>query len=130
MTDMRNALPYIAGFGFATIFGFSFMFTRGALEHIDPFHFLGLRFATAVAVLALLRAVKLIKLSISWADYKVLLPLAIFQPLLYFSAETMGVQMTSSSQAGMMIAVILIFVTILAAVVLKEKPNPGQIPFI
>ena len=127
---MHKYTPYLAGLGFATIFGFSFMFTSGALDHIQPFHLLGLRFATAVLVMSVLRLTGLVRIRIAWADYKALLPLAIFQPIIYFSSETTGVQLTSSSQAGMMIAVIPIFVTILAAVFLKERPTPMQLPFI
>lgn len=127
---MQKYSPYFAGLGFATIFGFSFMFTRGALDYISPFHLLGLRFATAITIMTVLRLVGLIKIKLQWSDYRALLPLAIFQPLIYFAAETTGVQLTSSSQAGMMIAVIPIFVTILAATVLKEKPMPLQLPFI
>lgn len=127
---MRKYLPYLAGFGFATIFGFSFMFTRGALASIAPFHLLGLRFAIAVLCLAALRLLRLVEFRVSLSQFKGLLPLAVFQPLLYFPAETYGVKLTSSSQAGMMIAAIPIFVTIFAAVFLKEKTRPGQYPFI
>lgn len=127
---MRKTLPYLAGLGFATIFGFSFMFTRGALNHIAPFHLLGLRFAIAILMMAALRGLNLVKINLKWADYKALLPLAFFQPILYFSTETIGVQLTSSSQAGMMIAMIPIFVTIAALVFLKERPALLQYPFI
>lgn len=127
---MRKSLPYLAGLGFATIFGFSFMFTRGALNHIAPFHLLGLRFAIAILMMAALRGLRLVKINLKWADYKALLPLAFFQPILYFSTETIGVQLTSSSQAGMMIAMVPIFVTIAALVFLKERPAFLQYPFI
>lgn len=127
---MKKSAPYLAGVGFATIFGFSFMFTRSALAHIAPFHLLGLRFAMAVLVLACLRLFRTVTISVTWSDYRDLLPLALFQPLLYFSAETVGVQLTSSSQAGMMIAGIPIFVTLLAKFVLGENPRPLQYPFI
>lgn len=127
---MKKTLPYLAGLGFASIFGFSFMFTRGALNHIEPFHLLGLRFATAVLVLVLLRLLGILKIRVAWTGYRALLPLALFQPILYFSAETLGVQLTSSSQAGMMIAVIPIFVTLAAVLFLKERPAKLQYPFI
>lgn len=127
---MRKLLPYFAGIGYATIFGFSFMFTRGALEHIAPFHLLGLRFAAAVLTLVLLRLLGIVSIKVTWEEFKALLPLAFFQPILYFPFETLGVQLTSSSHGGMMIAAIPIFVTILAAAVLKERPRPVQYPFI
>ncbi|HBI55891.1 MAG TPA: hypothetical protein DDY38_03570, partial [Firmicutes bacterium] len=95
-----------------------------------PFHLLGLRFAAAVLTLILLRLLGIVTIKVTWPQFKALLPLAFFQPILYFPFETLGVQLTSSSQGGMMIAAIPIFVTILAAVVLKERPRPLQYPFI
>lgn len=127
---MPKTAPYFAALGYATLFGFSFMFTRSALAHIGPFHLLGLRFALAAFLLGALQLMGIIKINLAWADYKKLLPLAFFQPLLYFAAETLGVQLTSSSYAGMMIAIIPIFVTILARIVLNERPRPLQYPFI
>ncbi|HOL17987.1 MAG TPA: DMT family transporter [Bacillota bacterium] len=122
--------PYLAGIGFSTIFGLSFMVVRGALEHIDPFHLLGLRFAVAAAVLALLRLVGLIRFKISLADIKALLPLLLLMPVLYFPGETIGIQLTSASQAGIIMAVIPIFVAILSALLLKEYPSRIQWLFI
>ena len=122
--------PYLAGLGFATIFGFSFMFTRGALEHVDPFHILGMRFALAALALTFLRFVGIIQFRITLLDFKAMLPMVIFLPLLYFPSETIGIQLTSSSQAGMIIAVIPVFVTVLSALFLKEFPTRRQIPFI
>ena len=127
---MPKTAPYFAALGYATLFGFSFMFTRSALAHIGPFHLLGLRFALAAFLLGALQLMGIIKINLAWADYKKLLPLAFFQPLLYFAAETLCVQLTSSSYAGMMIAIIPIFVTILARIVLNERPRPLQYPFI
>ncbi len=130
MLKVTPYLPYLAGIGVALTWGFSFMFTRGALEHYSPFHLLGLRFAAAVLAMALLRSFGLIKIKVTPADYINLLPLALFQPVLYFSAETTGILLTSASYAGMMIAVIPIFVAIFAALFLREYPNRIQLFFI
>lgn len=127
---MKHYLPYLAGVGVALSWGFSFMFTRGALDYLDPFHLLGLRFASAVAAMTLLRILGLIHIRISIADYIRLLPLALFQPILYFTAETTGVLLTSASYSGMMIAIIPIFVAIFGALFLGEHPSRLQILFI
>ncbi len=127
---MTRYLPYLAGIGVALTWGMSFMFTRGALDHLAPFHLLGLRFAAAVGAMALLRAVGFIKIKVAPRDYLTLLPLAFFQPILYFATETIGVLLTSASYAGMMIAIIPIFVAILAVFILREYPNRLQIIFI
>ena len=130
MSKISAYLPYLAGIGVALTWGFSFMFTRGALDHLSPFHLLGLRFAAAVLAMGLLRAFGLIKIRVTPADYISLLPLALFQPILYFASETSGILLTSSSYAGMMIAIIPIFVAIFAAIFLREYPNRIQLLFI
>lgn len=127
---MNKYLPYLAGIGVALTWGLSFMFTRGALDYLDPYHLLGLRFAAAVGAMAILRITRIIRLRVSFADYLSLLPLAFFQPILYFSFETIGIQLTSASYAAMMIAAIPIFVAIFSAFLLREYPNRPQLLFI
>lgn len=126
----QDIKPYIAGVGFATIFGFSFLFTKVALDHVDPLRLIGFRFALAAIVSSLLALTKLIKLSLKGKNLRPLLWIAFFQPLAYFIFETTGISRTSSSQAGMMIALIPIVVAVLSSVVLKEKVLGTQWLFI
>ncbi|HSW36412.1 MAG TPA: EamA family transporter, partial [Candidatus Limnocylindrales bacterium] len=130
MTIIQRYLPYLAGVGVAFAWGLSFMFTRDALDHATPFHLLGLRFLTALTVMGLIRALGLIKIKVSKADYRSLLPLAFLQPILYFATETNGILLTSASYAGMMIAIIPVFTIILSVFVLKEYPTRLQVFFI
>ncbi len=130
LSKLETILPYLAGTGVAFTWGFSFMFTRGALDYLEPFHLLGLRFGAAVIAMSLLRTTGLVKINLKPTDYLNLLPLAIFQPIIYFSAETAGIQHTSSAYAGMMIAIIPIFVAMFAAIFLQEYPNRLQLLFI
>jgi drug/metabolite transporter (DMT)-like permease len=123
-------LPILAGLSTATIFGFSFLFTKEALELIDPFHLLGFRFAFAFIFLSVLKFVGLIDVDFKGKRINLLLLLSLFQPVTYFIFETLGVSLTSSSEAGMMIALIPVFVTILAAIFLQEVPTKKQLVFI
>lgn len=129
---MRSAgyKPYLAGVGFATIFGFSFLFTKVALDHVDPLRLIGFRFTLAALVISALALLKIIKVSLRGKDLKPLLWVAFFQPIAYFLFETSGINRTSSSQAGMMIALIPIVVAILSSVVLKEQVQGRQWLFI
>ena len=52
------------------------------------------------------------------------------RPILYFLFETFGLNLVSSGEAGMMIALIPIFVAILSSLIIKEKPKPIQVLFI
>ncbi len=119
--------PIAAAIGFAFIFGFSFPFTRMALDHIEPLHLLALRFLLATAVMQGLRAVGVIRVELSAHQWKSLLLLGFFQPFLYFICETVGIQLTSASEGGMMVAVIPIFTILFARIFLKEHPTPLQI---
>ena len=127
---MKRYLPYLAGLGVAMAWGLSFLFTKGALDYLEPFHLLGLRFAAAIGAMSALRLAGIIKIKMTASDYLHLLPLAIFQPILYFSAETMGVLLTSASYSAMMIAAIPIVVAILGSVLLREYPNRMQLLFV
>jgi len=117
----------IAAIGMAFFFGFSFIFTRSALEHIEPIHFLGFRFLLAAFVVNLLRWIRVIKIDIPFRRWREIVLLALFQPILYFVCETIGIQMTSASEGGMMVALIPIFTVSMAAIFLKERPAAPQV---
>lgn len=127
---MNRILPYLAGSGVALTWGLSFLFTKDALDHLSPFHLLGIRFAIAFGAMALLRAANLIRFNLKAADWLQLLPLAFFQPILYFAAETTGIMLTSASYSAMIIATIPIFVALLSGFLLQEKPGKTQLLFI
>ncbi len=130
MKSYREYLPYGAGLAISLIFGLSFMFTKQALDVFSPIHLLSFRFLLAAIVLSVLAMFNIVKLQLKGKPIKELLLLTAFQPVLYFISETIGVKLTSSSQAGMMIALIPIVVTILAVPFLKEKPSFIQVLFI
>ncbi len=108
----------LSGLSMSFIFGFSFLFTKNALDYTTPFTFLSYRFFVAVFFMSLLIAFGVIKIEKKpyWKLWKV----AIFQPVLYFIFETYGLQKTTSAEAGMLIALIPIVVNVLAIFILKE----------
>ncbi len=122
--------PILAGITVAVIFGLSFTFTKGALEHVDPFHLLGLRFLFASSFLWILKFLKVISIDFRGKRMKPLFFLGLFQPVLYFICEVNGVNLTSASESGMMISLIPVVVAILGAVFLNEYPTRKQIFFI
>ena len=118
--------PVFAAIGFTCIFGLSFMFSRSALSYIQPLHLLGFRFLLAAIFMNVLRILRFIKVDIT-GSLKPLLLLSILQPLLYFSTETIGIQLTSASEAGLMVSIIPIFTILFARVFLNERPTGYQI---
>lgn len=127
---MDKYLPVLAGLGVACIFGLSFMFTKEALEVTGPFHLLAFRFTLAALFLSLLKLTGLIRLEIKGKNLGLLLLLVIFQPGIYFLCETLGIEKTTSSEAGMVIALIPVFVAIFSRIFLNENPRLPQWLFI
>jgi len=114
--------PLICAFAYSLIFGFSFLFTKRTLGYVsDVFHLLALRFAVAFVLMTLLKIMGAIKINYSGKGIAKLLLLAFLQPVLYFTFETLGISLVTSSQAGMMIACIPVFSVIFARIFLREK---------
>lgn len=121
---------HLAGVIYATIFGFTFMFSKVALDYVRPIGLIAYRFLIAIIVLEILRWFKVIHIRFERKHFKHLFLVALFQPILYFLFETFGIRLTTSGEAGMMIALIPIFVTILSSLILKEAPKTIQMFFI
>ncbi|MGS0973201.1 MAG: DMT family transporter [Candidatus Izemoplasmataceae bacterium] len=125
-----NRIVHLAAISFAVIFGFSFMFSKVAMDYVTPIGLISYRFLVAFIVFELLRLCKVIHIRFQFRYIRSLLLVAIFQPVLYFLFEVYGLARTSSSEAGMMIALIPIFVSLLSTFILKEKPKLVQVLFI
>jgi drug/metabolite transporter (DMT)-like permease len=121
---------YLAGILFSSIFGFSFMFSKIAMSYVSPVGLIAYRFLVAAVAFEIIRRIGIIPVTIKKSDLQYLLPVAIAQPVLYFLFETYGLRLTSSGEAGMMIALIPVFVTILSGIFLKERPKRMQLVFI
>ena len=129
MTDIKKAAPYIAGVGFATIFGFSFLIVKNTLNSVEVFQLLGLRFLIAAVMFELLRLTKIVKINLKIKDVVKLLPVAVFQPILYFVTEVYGIKYSASSEAGLFIGMIPVAVAFISWIFLKEKLNLKQTIF-
>lgn len=132
MDTENNYLPILSGLAVAVIFGFSFLFTKVGLNSIDNdvFYLLAFRFLVAALVLTLLSLLGKVKVNFKGKRLHILFLLSLFQPITYFIFETIGIKFTSSSEAGMMIAVIPVVVTIFAFIFLNERPKKIQVLFI
>jgi drug/metabolite transporter (DMT)-like permease len=128
--SIKSKLPYLAGLLFSTIFGFTFMFTKITLDFVTPLGLIAYRFLFAFITMEILRITHVINIRISKDFRKKLLLVALLQPVLYFLLETYGLRLTTSSEAGMMIALIPVFVTVFGILFLNERPVRGQIIFI
>lgn len=106
-----------------SIFGFSFLFSKIAMNVAEPFVLLAVRFTVAVAFMSLLRIFKLVQCNLHGKDIRPLILLGLIEPVAYFLCESYGIKLTSSSFAGIIIALIPIAGIALGRIILNEHPE-------
>lgn len=110
----------------ALLWGGSFVGTKIALSSIQPLTLVFLRYVIgSVIVLISLRYIKLQK--IETGDLRWLILLSVFEPGLYFLFETYGIKETDPTVAALIIALIPVFVLIIATIFSIEKITPSKI---
>ena len=117
---------YLAALSFSTIIGFSFLFTKVALGFASPLTNLAHRYTVAAIVLFILQQSKLIQVKLSKEDILSILPMSLFYPILFFMFQSFALQYISSSEAGILQALVPIITLILASIFLKEKTTTVQ----
>lgn len=138
MTRQKNAAAAatIAALIGNSIFGFSFMFSRLALNVAAPFVMLMYRFIGAfigMNILALWarkhNRQDWLRFSIRLRESGILVLFGLIQPVLYFLFESYGISMTNATVSGVIIALVPIVALAAGAVFLKEKPTIKQVLF-
>lgn len=122
-----HGIGIAAAVGTELLYGVSFVFTKGAVELLTPAALLAWRFVTAFAALGLLAAARVIRVTLTRATVGPLLLLALFQPLLYYAAETLGVQRATASESGILVAIIPVGVLVASWLVLGRPPSRRQV---
>ena len=122
--------PHLAGILFSMIFGLTFMFSKVLLETMSPLGLIAYRFLIAIIVFEIVRRLKWVTIDLKNKPLQPLLLVALFQPILYFLFETIGLTFIRSSEAGMMIALIPIVVALISPLFGKEYPSWIQFLFI
>jgi drug/metabolite transporter (DMT)-like permease len=118
---ITNNLTTYVGLVLAVIFwGLSFVATKIALESIPVFTLIFIRFFLSSIFFGLL-ILKRGFPRFSAECRRLILLTALFEPVLYFIFETMGLQYTSAPKASLIIAMIPMMVLVLATFVLKER---------
>lgn len=125
------------------IFGFSFMFSRIALNITEPFVMLAYRFIFTLILLMLIslaakgRAnrqadngeIYWLRLRLSIKELPPLLLLGLVQPVGYFLCESYGISLTNATVSGVIIALAPVAAIIGGAVVLREIPKKAQVVY-
>ena len=123
---IKTAKAVSAGFAVYFLWGFTFLASRVAQNHVTPFVLLAYRFVIASLLLALPLVFGFRKIQLRGKNIKNLLILGLFEPCLYFIGEQYGVRLTNTAFSGVMIATIPIVTMIFSFIFLKEKSSIGQ----
>ncbi len=121
-------LATLAALTAQVIFGFSFMFTKIALNHSSPLTVIADRYIVAFVALTVVMVVTKTKISLKQGIWKLVL-MSVFQPLLYFIFESYGIAMTTSAFSSVMISLIPVVSMISGIFILGEVPSPMQYLF-
>jgi drug/metabolite transporter (DMT)-like permease len=126
MNQKGLKLAYLFAVLNAAIIGFSFLFTKMALEYAHPLDTLTYRFAASFAVISIPVAFGWVKLKYRGKPlYKALL-LATMYPLGFFTLQAFGLQHATSAEGGIMYAFTPVVTMVLASVFLKEATTVLQ----
>lgn len=115
------------------IYGASVFFTSSLSNSTDVLDLLSLRFLMSFTVLFLLKTTGVLKIRVGVRDIfqpterhafvKPLLLSALFEPVLYMVLETLGITMTTSITAGVILSLPPVFSTIFEVLILKEHSS-------
>lgn len=121
---LKATLAGLLGYG---IYGFSFLFTKVALNNCPPFVMLAVRFTLAFLILSIPVVCGRIRISLRGKPTVKLLIMGFVQPVLYFITESYGIAMTSASLSGVIIGLVPVVGIIFGVLFLREKCSVFQI---
>lgn len=109
------------------IVGLSFIFVKIGLREADAYDLLAHRFTIAFILILLLASFRKIKFpKILSKDWVSILVVSLFYPILFFGFQTVGMETSTASQAGIIFALSPTFTIIAGALFLKEKTTLMQ----
>ncbi len=115
-------LPVLSILGAVFLWGSSFSAMRIVLQDLNPFAVMFCRLFTAFVFIIPI-SVKMFPKSYQKGDWKILIPMVLFQPCLYFLFESNALTFTTSSQAGIISACLPLMVAVAAFFFLSESIN-------
>ena len=117
----------LCALGCETLYGLSYIFTRKATANAGELALLGWRFLIAAIIVTILAAAGAVKINLKNKPLKYLVAVAVFNPCIYFIAETFGISNTTASESGVFLACIPVVSLAASTLVLKKKPSKIQI---
>jgi len=121
MTMSNTTKATLAGLTGYGIWGFSFLFSKVALDAATPFSLLSIRFILAFLALNVILLTGKVRFSLKGKPVGRLLLLGLVQPVIYFICETYGIDLTSTSFSGIIIGMSPVVGLIFGVLFLKES---------
>jgi drug/metabolite transporter (DMT)-like permease len=118
--NVSGLLPLTALFAAAMLWGGSFAAMRLSVEALNPWSVMWLRMVVAFVVI-LPFAARFKFTAYQRGDWRLLVPMVLFQPCIYFLLESYALKYTTSSQAGVISASVPLMVAVGAGLILKES---------
>jgi drug/metabolite transporter (DMT)-like permease len=125
-TKQGGAGAYLSLAAAVVFWGLSFVATKVALESIPVFTLVFARFGTSACLFAVLLARRGFPRFSKKNRGKMLL-LALSEPVLYFIFETYGLRLSPAAKVSLIIATVPVAVTLLSALILKERTGGAGI---
>lgn len=119
----RQKLFAYIGLGIVTlIVGLSFIFVKISLRSANTYDLLAHRFSFAFFMVIVAKIFGIVKIpKVSTKDWLLILLLSLFYPILFFGFQTIGMETSTASQAGIIFALSPIFTIIAGTIFLREK---------
>ncbi|WP_284646230.1 DMT family transporter [Paenibacillus silviterrae] len=113
-------LAYLCTIMNAIIMGFSFLFTKIALDFAEPMDTLTFRFAASFAVMSIPVLLGRVRLNYRGKKLRKVLLLTTLYPLGFFTLQSYGLKHATSSEGGILFAFSPVLTVLLAFLFLKE----------
>ncbi|MGI6077421.1 MAG: DMT family transporter [Fastidiosipilaceae bacterium] len=117
---------YLAIITQSLIIGLSFLFVKIALNSADTMTLLAHRFTVATVGILIFHLVRPGTIQLKMSDVWKILPFCLLYPVFFFLFQTLGLNLITSSAAGIVSALSPVVTVTLAGLILKEKTSPTQ----
>ena len=111
-----------------TLFGLSYLFTKSATDaHATEFALMAWRFVFALVFMAVLIAVRVIRIDLRGKRLGPVFLIAFFSPVLYFIGETFGISHTTATETGIILGACPVAALVASAIILRIKPTAREV---
>ena len=124
--NRSNAMIYALLVLRSVIYGSTYLFTGRLLQSMDVLDLLSLRFLLSSLLFLFFVAVGVLKVDLRGKDLRLLAVASLFEPVLSFVFETLGVAGTNSMTAGLLSAFSPAVVIVLETIFLRERTTHLQ----